>query len=164
MKGKVIIARNYRGDVPMSVVDHFARHVQESEEVDMKPIVVMDCCTFLYIKTNNLYSTRQSLPSRRPPALRAASSVPALLVSTSPSCCRRQGTRQARGGPRERDTTAAPGHRLDRALRAAARARCSKDCLRCLNTVATGLFGLPAWPICGPSRRRGGAVSAAYAL
>jgi hypothetical protein len=28
MKGKVIIARNYRGDVPMSVVDHFARHVQ----------------------------------------------------------------------------------------------------------------------------------------
>ncbi|KAG8462895.1 hypothetical protein KFE25_001668 [Diacronema lutheri] len=55
MKGKVIIARNYRGDVPMSVVDHFARHVQESEEVDMKPIVVMDVATFLYIKTNNLY-------------------------------------------------------------------------------------------------------------
>lgn len=34
---------------------------QESEEVDMKPIVVMDVATFLYIKTNNLYSTRPLL-------------------------------------------------------------------------------------------------------
>jgi hypothetical protein len=38
---------------------------QESEEVDMKPIVVMDVATFLYIKTNNLYSTRAFLSLSR---------------------------------------------------------------------------------------------------
>jgi AP-1 complex subunit mu len=32
-KGKVIISRNYRGDIPMSVSDKFSLMIQEKEEV-----------------------------------------------------------------------------------------------------------------------------------
>jgi len=55
LKGKIIISRNYRGDVPMSVAERFSRYIQETEEVDMRPIFTEDGITFAYIKHNNLY-------------------------------------------------------------------------------------------------------------
>ena len=36
MKGKVIISRNYRGDVPMNCVERFSGHVLEAEEAELK--------------------------------------------------------------------------------------------------------------------------------
>jgi len=55
LKGKTIISRNYRGDVPMNVVDRFVTHVLETEESDLRPVIVDDGVTFVYIKHNNLY-------------------------------------------------------------------------------------------------------------
>jgi len=34
-KGKVIISRNYRGDIPMSVADKFSLIIQEKEDVSI---------------------------------------------------------------------------------------------------------------------------------
>mmetsp|Transcript_14199 Transcript_14199/g.46354 ORF Transcript_14199/g.46354 Transcript_14199/m.46354 type:complete len:425 (+) Transcript_14199:142-1416(+) len=55
LKGKVIISRNYRGDVPMSVSERFTQYIQETEETEQRPIFTEDGCTFAYIKHNNLY-------------------------------------------------------------------------------------------------------------
>lgn len=55
LKGKVIISRNYRGDVPMSVSEKFATYIQEKEETDQRPIFTDDGYTFAYIKHNNLF-------------------------------------------------------------------------------------------------------------
>lgn len=53
-KGKAIIARNYRGDIPMSVVDRFSMHIQEKDEMDLRPVFTEDGITYIYIKCNNL--------------------------------------------------------------------------------------------------------------
>jgi len=37
-KGKVIISRNYRGDVPMNCVERFSGHVLDAEEADERPV------------------------------------------------------------------------------------------------------------------------------
>ena len=37
-KGKVIISRNYRGDVPMNCVERFSGHVLEADEADERPL------------------------------------------------------------------------------------------------------------------------------
>ncbi|XP_065176762.1 AP-1 complex subunit mu-1 [Sycon ciliatum] len=56
LKGKVLISRNYRGDVDMTVIDKFLPLVLESEdEGSSAPIIVMENVTFVYIKHNNLY-------------------------------------------------------------------------------------------------------------
>jgi len=55
MKGKVIISRNYRGDVPMNCVERFSGHVLESEEADERPVWLEHGTTYIYIKYNNLY-------------------------------------------------------------------------------------------------------------
>lgn len=55
MKGKVIISRNYRGDVPMNCVERFSGHVLESEEADERPVWLEHGTTYVYIKYNNLY-------------------------------------------------------------------------------------------------------------
>jgi len=55
MKGKVIISRNYRGDVPMNCVERFSGHVLESEEADDRPVWLEHGTTYVYIKYNNLY-------------------------------------------------------------------------------------------------------------
>ena len=53
-KGKVIISRNYRGDIPMSVVEKFSLHVQETDELELRPVYTSDGITFVYVKCNNL--------------------------------------------------------------------------------------------------------------
>mmetsp|Transcript_9195 Transcript_9195/g.16074 ORF Transcript_9195/g.16074 Transcript_9195/m.16074 type:complete len:424 (+) Transcript_9195:337-1608(+) len=55
LKGKILISRNYRGDVPVSCIERFATRIQEEEEADMKPVFTEQDVTFVYIKYNNLY-------------------------------------------------------------------------------------------------------------
>merc|ERR1711871_1566788 len=54
-KGKIIINRNYRGDVPMTVAERFANYIAETEEEDLRPVVHDNGVTFVYVKYNNLY-------------------------------------------------------------------------------------------------------------
>lgn len=49
-KGKVIISRNYRGDIPMSVSDRFSLIIQEKDETDLRPVFTEDGITYVYIK------------------------------------------------------------------------------------------------------------------
>ena len=49
-KGKVIISRNYRGDVPMTVSDRFAAYINEKDEIEHRPVFTEDGYTFVYIK------------------------------------------------------------------------------------------------------------------
>ncbi|CAB3241455.1 unnamed protein product [Arctia plantaginis] len=56
VKGKVLISRNYRGDVDLGVIDKFMPLLMEKEEEGMlTPLLQTSECTFAYIKTNNLY-------------------------------------------------------------------------------------------------------------
>ncbi|CAE8700805.1 unnamed protein product [Polarella glacialis] len=56
MKGKVIISRNYRGEVPMNVTEHFQRHVLDAEDSAIKPVFCEDALLgILWQKYNNLY-------------------------------------------------------------------------------------------------------------
>jgi len=55
LKGKILISRNYRGDVPMSASEKFTKHLMEDEESALTPIITDDGVTFVYIKHNNLY-------------------------------------------------------------------------------------------------------------
>ncbi|XP_063832021.1 AP-1 complex subunit mu-1-like [Ostrinia nubilalis] len=56
VKGKVLISRNYRGDVDMEVIDKFMPLVMEKEDEGMlTPLLQTEECTFAFIKTNNLY-------------------------------------------------------------------------------------------------------------
>ena len=55
VKGKVIISRNYRGDVPMNCVERFSGHVLEADEGDERPVWLEHGTTYVYVKYNNLY-------------------------------------------------------------------------------------------------------------
>ena len=66
-KGKVLIARNYRGDVPMAAIEKFMTLVADNEEdgAEMAPIVA-DADSgihFLYMKYSNLYRAHPLYPS-----------------------------------------------------------------------------------------------------
>jgi len=49
-KGKVIISRNYRGDVPINAADRFAQYIQERDEMEQRPIFTDEGLTFAFIK------------------------------------------------------------------------------------------------------------------
>ena len=53
-KGKVIISRNYRGDIPMNVSEKFAMYIQEKDEMELRPVFTDEGITYIYIKCNNL--------------------------------------------------------------------------------------------------------------
>ncbi|KAF7267493.1 hypothetical protein GWI33_019290 [Rhynchophorus ferrugineus] len=56
IKGKVLISRNYRGDIDLGVIEKFMPLLMEKEEEGLlTPILQTTECTFAYIKTNNLY-------------------------------------------------------------------------------------------------------------
>ncbi|KAI8846220.1 Mu homology domain-containing protein [Chytridium lagenaria] len=58
LKGKVLISRNYRGDIPMTAIEKFMPLVLEAEEEEQTPSPVInteDGINFLYIRHNNLY-------------------------------------------------------------------------------------------------------------
>lgn len=54
-KGKVIISRNYRGDIPMSIANKFAAHIQDEDESTLLPIYNEEGITYINVKHNNLY-------------------------------------------------------------------------------------------------------------
>lgn len=56
LKGKVLISRNYRGDMDMGCIDKFMTLLMEKEEEGcVTPILRHADVTFMYIKHNNLY-------------------------------------------------------------------------------------------------------------
>ncbi|BFZ59947.1 AP-1 adaptor complex mu subunit Apm1 [Saitoella coloradoensis] len=57
MKGKTLLARNYRGDIPMSAVEKFMPLMNEAEEenVTPTPCFTHEGINYLYIRHNNLY-------------------------------------------------------------------------------------------------------------
>eukprot|EP00095_Tigriopus_kingsejongensis_P002599 maker-scaffold632_size121914-snap-gene-0.20 protein:Tk02599 transcript:maker-scaffold632_size121914-snap-gene-0.20-mRNA-1 annotation:"ap-1 complex subunit mu-1" len=56
MKGKVLISRNYRGDIENNVIDKFIGLAMDREdEGQTTPLIQTEECTFAYIKHNNLY-------------------------------------------------------------------------------------------------------------
>lgn len=56
LKGKPVISRDYRGDVDLSVINHFLPMLLSlEEEGTTSPILVHEKVTFVYIKHNNLY-------------------------------------------------------------------------------------------------------------
>lgn len=59
-KGKVIISRDYRGDVPIKCLERFITHVLETEETELKPIFEEDGINYIYIKYNSLFGTTAS--------------------------------------------------------------------------------------------------------
>jgi AP-1 complex subunit mu len=55
LKGKIIISRNYRGDIPMSAADKFTRRLAEEDSTALAPVWNDDNVTYVFIKHNNLY-------------------------------------------------------------------------------------------------------------
>jgi len=56
IKGKVLISRNYRGDVDNSVIDKFIGLVNEREEEgSLTPLIQLPECTLAFIRHTNLY-------------------------------------------------------------------------------------------------------------
>lgn len=56
LKGKVLISRNYRGDIEMSVIEKFNQLLLEKEEETyLTPVMQHGDVTFIYIKYSNLY-------------------------------------------------------------------------------------------------------------
>ncbi|KAH6571657.1 hypothetical protein BASA50_002153 [Batrachochytrium salamandrivorans] len=58
LKGKMLISRNYRGDIPMSAIDKFMPLILEVEEEQqtLSPVVSSDDgISYLYIRHNNLF-------------------------------------------------------------------------------------------------------------
>lgn len=56
VKGKVLISRNYRGDIDLGVIEKFMPLLMEKEEEGFStPLIHTTECTFAFIKYNNLY-------------------------------------------------------------------------------------------------------------
>ena len=56
MKGKVLISRNYRGDIENNVIEKFIGLVMDKEEDNtLTPLLQTDESTFAFIRRNNLY-------------------------------------------------------------------------------------------------------------
>ncbi|KAJ1500804.1 hypothetical protein HMI55_003726 [Coelomomyces lativittatus] len=58
IKGKALIARNFRGDIPMSTIEKFMPLLTEQEEEgnEQPPILVDEAgINYLFLKYNNLY-------------------------------------------------------------------------------------------------------------
>mmetsp|Transcript_16441 Transcript_16441/g.24546 ORF Transcript_16441/g.24546 Transcript_16441/m.24546 type:complete len:445 (+) Transcript_16441:45-1379(+) len=55
LKGKTLIYRNYRGDVPASCGDKFVSKVLDNDEIAVKPVHEIEGVTYAYIRHQNLY-------------------------------------------------------------------------------------------------------------
>ena len=54
LKGKIIISRNYRGDIPVTATIRFNQLIQEKEPSELKPVFTINGITYVYIKHSNL--------------------------------------------------------------------------------------------------------------
>lgn len=61
LKGKAIISRNYRGDLPNNVAQRFIQKMLEEEDVVIKPVVEDEGLSYIYVRHNNLYCELMSL-------------------------------------------------------------------------------------------------------
>jgi len=55
LKGRVILSRNYRSDLPHNVAQRFMSRLLEEDEVSLKPILEDEGMSFMYVRHNNLY-------------------------------------------------------------------------------------------------------------
>jgi AP-1 complex subunit mu len=55
LKGKVIITRNYRGDLPSNIAYRFISKILEEEELNISPVVLDEEYSYIYVKYNNVY-------------------------------------------------------------------------------------------------------------
>ncbi|KAI7807535.1 adaptor related protein complex 1 subunit mu 3 [Triplophysa rosa] len=56
LKGKVLICRNYMGNIDINVIDNFMPIMMKSEDdADLSPVVIHGSTHFLWIKHSNLY-------------------------------------------------------------------------------------------------------------
>merc|ERR1712086_849571 len=78
-KGKIIINRNYRGDVPMTVAEKFSQYISGTEEEDLRPVVVDNGIIFVYVK----YTSSASCC-----CCRAAASADSASSASCCCCCR----------------------------------------------------------------------------
>ena len=54
-KGKIIISRDYRGEVGSSITEKFQRKVLELDERLIKPVFTEKDITYMWIRVNNIY-------------------------------------------------------------------------------------------------------------
>ncbi len=54
-KGKIIISRDYRGEVNSSITERFQRKVLELDERLIKPVFTEKDITYIWIRVNNIY-------------------------------------------------------------------------------------------------------------
>ena len=54
-KGKIIISRDYRGDMSSNITERFQRKVLETDERTLKPVFTERDTTFIWIRVNNIY-------------------------------------------------------------------------------------------------------------
>lgn len=55
-KGRIIIFRNYRGEVSQDISECFCKEVLELEETNMKPAFTIDHVHYCWIKHSNIFS------------------------------------------------------------------------------------------------------------
>jgi AP-1 complex subunit mu len=56
LKGRVLLARDYRGDIPLKQADRFIQKVQELEDANrLTPVIHDDDVSYLYVQYSNLY-------------------------------------------------------------------------------------------------------------
>ena len=53
LKGKIIISRDYRGDIPLSATVKFNQRLQESEN-ELTPVFSIDGITYIFVRESNL--------------------------------------------------------------------------------------------------------------
>ncbi|EDR21967.1 AP-1 complex subunit mu-2, putative [Entamoeba dispar SAW760] len=54
-KGRTVISRNYRGDIPMNAVNQFVTKITEEEEINLCPVILIQDITYMYVRHNGLY-------------------------------------------------------------------------------------------------------------
>lgn len=67
LKGKVLLARDYRGDIPLKYADRFISKVVELEDAGkLTPVIVDDDVTYLYVQVGCPAPPRPKRRARSP--------------------------------------------------------------------------------------------------
>ena len=54
LKGRLLISRDYRGDIPAAVATKFATRVLQQEETELRPVVNEEGISYITVKYANL--------------------------------------------------------------------------------------------------------------
>ncbi len=55
LKGKILISRSYRGDIPISAVNRFINHLLQDEELNISPVIEEEGISYIYVRHQNVY-------------------------------------------------------------------------------------------------------------